>query len=195
MSAEPLLISAVISIVVSIIITATHDRCYRFFNSGRAKYETEEYAPKIFTGKRIELVENQDTSKIFTATIICDVDEENQNVKETYSLDFTSVPSLSKADERFDYGFRLQNHSNDGISLNTYQGMHGEDIDLSNWSSRHIDPGCSVILLYSLRDRPCKILATFQQRTIRYVFNLNSNYIKPNCITPLEKYKKKNSVK
>lgn len=164
MSAESLLIPAAVSIVVSIIVTFVHDKFYRFFNSGRAKYETEENAPKIFTGKRIE-------------------------------LDFTPTPCLSKAAERFDYGFRLQNHSDDGISLNTYQGMHGEDIDLSNWSSRHIDPGCSVILLYSLRDRPCKIFATFQQKEIRYEFNLNSNYIKPSCITPFIKYKIKNRFK
>lgn len=174
-----LLLSAGVSLICSIIVTLVYDRRYVFFNKGREKHEVLKSAPKILSERCIALFENDSSAKIFTAEYIYREQKNGGDVE--YSCHFRKIATVEDANVKFDRGFRLRNQTDEGISLNTFYSKGGDIINVSNWGTRHIDPGCSVVVLYNVRDCPSKIVASFKHCSISYKFTASYGYIEPTC--------------
>lgn len=172
-------ITFLIAILSSILTTYTYDKNFRFFNSGKEKYEIENAAPKVFISKLEEIVPNSVSDKIFSAEIKSVAVSLNEGEKEEFVFSFHQLDAIPETSKFLDWGIRIYNPTNDGISLEAFYGKHGEVISLANFNHRHIDPLNSVVFLFSLRDKPKKITSLFKSYRLTYTFDTEKNYISP----------------
>lgn len=184
------LITLIISFIPMIIYWLC-DKYYALFNSGKEKYQIENTAPKIFFCTVDEIAKNDIQSTILSLDIECvrtSVDDKIQE-RESSILKFSELSNISDANVKINYGIRLYNQTNDGLSFDEFHSKNNEVMPFINCPFRHIDPSKSLIIVFALRDRPNQIVAKFKDYKLTYSIDATTTgYISPK----IKKLKKTN---